>query len=202
MPEHARTLGRSRRRRRALTAATLAVAGAWLALACVIAEPQSELPRIPIVRPLIVRGEVVPPAARVLSGFPAKVVVPVELVDPTSTIEWRAYLDFDTITGDGVLASGRSSFEPGAADAGVRVLEVQLPPPQDVERCHVLEFVVAYAFRGDFGSPASRLPDVRGGDSVAWIVSPGGDVAGCPVADAGAIFEEAGPVDAGEGGGG
>ncbi len=162
-----------------LAAATCALA------ACIIAEPPSELPALPEFRPTIVRDSVVPTANAIVGVFPEKFVVPVELVDPSVSFSWRAYVDYNPITGEGLSDFG--TIAPGGSPARVRVLEVPLRPPLDLQRCHVIEFLVAQRFfgEGETAGVGAHTPRDPGGDSVTWYFSPGGDLRGCPVVDAG-----------------
>jgi hypothetical protein len=182
-------------------AALLAFVASASLFACIIAEPVSDLPVLPSFRPVIVRSSTVPQPSAVLGVFPDKFVVPVELVDPGVTLSWRLYVDYNPITGEGLV-----SFEDGlratSADR-TRVLEVQTGPRPDPSRCHVVEFIVAQQFQvpGGLGGKNARTPvDPPGGDAVTWIYSPGGDLRGCPVADAGvpdARLPDAGDAEGG-----
>ena len=184
----------SRGRRAVVTRWALAAAALGIT-ACIIAEPPTDPPRLPLARPTIVRGSVVPPASQVLGRFPAKFIVPVELFDPTATFEWAAWIDFNPATGAGLEFFGTSEFEQANTVGRVRTIEVPLLRPAD-DRCHVIEVVVALRFAGQDGIGA-HAPLEPGGDIVTWFYSPSGDLAGCPVLDAG--IEPIAP-DAGDGG--
>lgn len=187
---------------RALRGVTVS-AGAIAVLAfsaCIIAEPVSEITQLPSFRPIIVRSSAVPVSNAILGAFPAKFVVPVELVDPSVTFGWRLYIDYNPVTGEG-LDSYADSL-PGAGDAGIRVLEIQTTTPADLTRCHVVEVLVAQEFqdRGEFRGKNAHTPvDPPGGDSITWIYSPSGDLTGCPVPDAGVAVPRDAGLDA-EGG--
>ena len=181
--------------RLALRAAALGSACLCVAMgaACIIAEPVSDLPRLPSFRPIIVRSSVVPPPSAVLGNFPEKFVIPVELVDPSVPIAWRLYIDYNPITGEGLR-----EFKDPPADGGVnpatlqrvRLLEISTLPPSDLSRCHVVEFLVAQSFLGNAeleGKAAHSPREPPGGDGVTWFYSPTGDLRGCPVADAGVV---------------
>ncbi len=164
---------------------------------CIIADTPEDLPTLPVFRPTILHGSVVPPDNRVLRSFPDKFVVPVELVNPTVTFPWRAFVDYDPKTGEGISDFGTSSFDPASADGGVRTLEISLQSPSDLGRCHLIEILVAHGFRGDFGGAPAHTPDAVGGDSVSWFFAPGGDVQRCPTFDAGPDLDaDAGATDA------
>ena len=61
--------------------------------------------------------------------------------------------------------------------------------------------VVALGFLGSDQVPEAHTPNSRGGDSVAWFYSPAGDLAGCPVHDAGPFADGGFPAaDAADGG--
>ena len=175
-------------------AAALAVGPVGLVCdGCIIAEPQAELPRVPEVRPRIARGASVPPASQVLRSWPEKFVVPIELVDPAATFQWRVYVDYDESTGDGFVNGDTSSAEPGSLDGGLRVIEVQVPAPLDADRCHTIEMLVALRFRGDFGSEgrSAHTPEQPGGDSLTWLYAPSGSLEGCATVDAAPLFVDA-----------
>ncbi len=152
---------------------------------CIIADTPDDLPKLPVFRPTILHGSVVPPDNQILRSFPERFVVPVELVDPTATFQWHAFIDYDPVTGDGISDVGTSSFDPASADGGVRTLEISLQSPSDLSRCHLIEILVAYGFRGDFDGRQAHTPNAIGGDSVSWFFAPNGDVQRCPTFDAG-----------------
>jgi hypothetical protein len=54
-----------------------------------------------------------------------------------------------------------------------------------LDRCHVVEIVVALRLNSVKDPKNAHTPDDPGGDSVTWFFSPSGDFAGCPVLDAG-----------------
>ncbi len=166
----------------ALSALSIAVADA-----CLIAEPPGELPRSPRRRPVIVTSALAPQNSSVLSTFPARFIVPVELYDPTVLFEWSAFVDFNPLTGDGLKAIAQSPFEPANFDGRYRILEVPIPVPLDLDRCHVIEIVVALnlqAVETNDGRVA-HTPREPGGDNAIWFYSPTGDLQGCPTLDAG-----------------
>lgn len=154
-----------------------------LVTSCIIAEPPTDPPRLPLARPTIVRGSVVPAASSVLGRFPDKFIVPVELFDPTVTFEWAAWIDFNPATGEGLEFFSTSEFEQANTVGRVRTLEIPLRAPAN-DRCHVVEVVVALRLAGQQGVGA-HAPLDPGGDVVTWFYNPSGDLAGCPVLDAG-----------------
>jgi hypothetical protein len=186
--------GRTRR------AATLAGGASAVVIAlaigaCVIADPPSDLPTLPARRPTILRGSVVPTTSAVLSRWPDKVTVPVELSDPRSTIWYTAFVDYNPATGEGLDGEPTSSrFEPASTRGNVRILEIPITPPIriDESRCHVIEVVVALRLKATTDPKNAHTPDEPGGDSVSWFFSPGGNLAGCPVLDAGIAEVEGG----------
>ncbi len=152
---------------------------------CVIADPPGDLPQLPETRPTILRGSVVPSSSAVLGRWPAKFTVPVELVDPRVTFLYSAFVDFNPINGAGIDgAPNRSEFEPGTSEGRVRTLEIPITTPS-LDRCHVVEVVVALRFIANTDGKSAHTPDEPGGDSVTWFFSPTGDLSGCPVLDAG-----------------
>jgi len=173
-------------------ASPVLAAGAAIALllgsqdACVLVEPSGDLPRIPATRPTIVRGSVVPSASLVLATFPAEVIVPVELSDPTLPFEYAAFIDYNSATGEGlVVPPTKSIFEPSNTTSRTRILSVALTAPADLERCHVIEVVVALRLESDKSAQTSHTPTEPGGDIVTWFYNPRGEVGGCPALDAG-----------------
>lgn len=167
---------------------------------CIIAEPPTDAARLPVARPTIVRGSVVPPASSVLGRFPSTFIVPVELFDPTATFEYAAWIDFNPATGEGLEFFSTSEFQQANTQGRVRTLEIPLRAPPD-DRCHVVEVIVALRLAGQSGTGAHAALD-PGGDIVTWFYNPAGDVAGCPVLDAGIGTTPADAsvdVDAGDG---
>ncbi len=168
------------------------VATTAMAFSCVIADPPTDLPTLPLMRPTILRGSVVPSVSAVLGRWPDKFIVPVELVDPRVTINYAAFVDFNpalpTVGIDGPVLS--SAFELGTTQGRVRTLEVLITEPS-LDRCHVVEVVVANRLE-PINALTAHTPPEEGGDSVLWYYNPSGDLAGCPVLDAGI----AGPSDA------
>jgi hypothetical protein len=158
--------------------------------ACVLAEPVGDLPRSGQQRPTIVRASVVPSPTAVLGTFPDKFIVPVELADPTVTFQWAAFIDFDPTTDTGLQLYADSTFEAASLSGRTRLLEIPIPAPQDLERCHVIEVVVALQLESTTRPREAHTPRLGGpgGDSVTWFYSPGGDLAGCP-----ALVIDAGP---------
>jgi hypothetical protein len=172
---------------RRLAIVACAVAPAWLlASACILAQSPAPLPVLPDMRPTIQRTAVVPSASRVLLSFPPEFVVPVELLDPSRTFEWRVFIDYDPLSRTDAVLDGRSDPDPADASVPVRRVTFSIEPP-DLEQgraeCHVVEFLVAYSFRGS----TAHAPDPTGGDSVTWFYNPSGDLSGCPSFDGGAL---------------
>jgi hypothetical protein len=169
--------------------------------ACVLAEPVSDLPRPAQQRPTIVRSSVVPSPNLVLGTFPDKFIVPVELADPTVTFQWSAFVDFDSTQDTGLQLFGDSVFETASLSGRTRVLEIPIPAPSDLDRCHVIEVFVALQLESTTSPRGAHSPKQGGpgGDGVTWFYSPGGDLAGCPtlVIDAGADAESDGGGDGG-----
>jgi hypothetical protein len=196
-----RDVGRLRRAFRVGVAAATCAIVATAVHGCLIVEPPGELPRVPERRPIIVKGSLVPTNGNVLGTFPDKFIVPVELSDPTATFQWSAFVNFNPLTGDGLVLVEESIFEPQNYDGRYRVLEVPIPPPLDLDRCHVVEIVVALRLLAStFEVPkAAHTPQEPGGDSAIWFYSPTGDLRGCPVLDAG---PDAALVDAADAEGG
>lgn len=176
----------------------LAAVVALAVTSCIIAEPPTDSARLPVTRPTIVHGSVVPSASSVLGRFPSTVIVPVELFDPTVTFEYAAWIDFNPATGEGLEFWSTSEFQQANTTGRVRTLEIPLRAPSD-DRCHVLEVIVALRLAGQSGTDAHAALD-PGGDIVTWFYNPSGDPGGCPSLDAG--IDAATPdaaTDAGDG---
>jgi hypothetical protein len=170
----------------AITLAALAVAVAGGA--CVIADPPSDLPQDSPPPPLIVKGSVVPSPSQILGVWPAggSFVVPVQLEDPKKSIFYSVFVDYNPLTGEGI--DGRSpvesDYQPGTDFGNIRTLHINITTPSP-DRCHVVEVVVAFQFKGTNDARNLHSPNEQGGDSVNWFFNPSGDLAGCPVLDAG-----------------
>jgi hypothetical protein len=189
----------SLRRRFAAFAAKAACVGLIALLAsCILGEPTGDLPKRPASRPTILRDRLIPSATNVVGTWPPNFIVPVELADPTASFEWAAFVDFNPRTDEGLQLAGVSTFEQSNVTSAERDLEIPIPVPTDLGRCHVIEVVVALALESLDNPSTAHTPRPPGGDSITWFYSGSGDLAGCPVLDAGL---EAGRLDdAGEGG--
>ncbi len=176
--------------------ALLAVGG--VVGACVLAEPATNLPTLPDLRPTIVRGSVVPTASAVLATWPAKFIVPVELIDPRETIVWAAFVDYNSVANSGFDSFSRSTYEASSTSDNIRLLQIPITQPSS-DKCHLVEVVVAKNLNTSFAQTA-HTPLEPGGDIVSWFYNPSGDLDGCPSVDAGfAPVADAG-ADAGDGG--
>lgn len=167
--------------------------------ACVLAQSTGDVPQLPESRPTILHQSVVPSTSAILTRFPpGGFVVPVEMSDPKVDLAWAAFVDYNPLTGVG-LVNGPTSIQPDRASltTRVRTLTVTVPEPIELGRCHVIEIIVALRFRSTLDNKNAHTPDEPGGDSVTWIYNPSGDVNGCPTLDAGL---EASANEAGEGG--
>lgn len=183
----------------------LAVAGFALitaGAACFIAEPPAEAPRLPDMRPTILHGSVVPPPSRILTRFPREFVVPVELLDPSTSFQWQVFVDYDPFERSSAALGDESIVDPTRPEETVRPISFTLDPPSldpGLRVCHVIEFIVARGF-----SFSPHTPDARGGDSVVWFYNPTGDLSACPAYDGGVSSDGGndgdGGVDAGGGG--
>jgi hypothetical protein len=203
-----------RRIRSALPAVVLTsacIATLSVQYACILAQPSGELPRIPESRPTIVHASVVPSTSAVLTQFPSTLVVPVELADPNVEFEYVAFIDYNPLTGDGLVEEPRHSvYEVSNNSANTvgrtRTLTILLPDPPETDRCHTIEVIVALrlASDGDLTGNAKlrHTPLPPGGDSATWFYNPSGDLGGCPTLDAGIDAGADADADAGPGEGG
>jgi hypothetical protein len=167
--------------------------------ACILAQPSGQVLRIPETRPTILHASTVPSETLILTRWPQTFVVPVELIDPTVRIAYAAFIDFDSLNNDGLVAQpSHSDSEHANTVGGIRTLTVAMPEP-DPGRCHKVEIVVALRLASENDAKNSHTPDAPGGDIATWFYNPSGDLGGCPALDAGidASFDAA---DASEGG--
>ncbi len=155
--------------------------------ACVIAQSSGDVPRLPETRPTIVHPEVVPPTGGILTRWPAFFTVPVELSDPTATFSYAAFVDYNPLTGSGLVVSENVPYDQQSLATRVRTIEIAIPQDRQstTDRCHVIEVVVALRFNASTDPKNAHTPAAPGGDSVTWIYNPGGDPGGCPRLDAG-----------------
>ena len=194
-----------------ITAVLACLAAVCVQDACVLAEPSGALPRLPDARPTIVHASVVPPTSAVLTTLPTDTafLVPVELIDPTAEIAYAAFVDYNPSTGAGLITSppGHSEFEVANTTGRTRLLTVPITPPDtspsqqiDLNRCHVIEIVVALRFDSESNPFSIHTPGPPGGDIVTWFYNPSGDLGGCPsLAIDGGVDAKA-DSEAGEGG--
>jgi len=154
--------------------------------ACVLAQSTGDVPRLPETRPTILHQSVVPSTSAILTRFPEFFIVPVEMSDPKVDLASAAFVDYNPLTGDGLVDGPRATQSDLASlTTRVRTLTVTVPEPTELGRCHVIEVVVALRFRSTTDPKNAHTPDEPGGDSVTWIYNPSGDVNGCPTLDAG-----------------
>jgi len=154
--------------------------------ACVLAQSSGDVPRLPETRPTILHQSVVPSTSAILTRFPEFFIVPVEMSDPKVDLASAAFVDYNPLTGDGLVDGPRATQSDLASlTTRVRTLTVTVPEPTELGRCHVIEVVVALRFRSTLDPKNAHTPDEPGGDSVTWIYNPSGDVNGCPTLDAG-----------------
>lgn len=169
--------------------------------ACILAASSGDLPRLPESRPTVWHASVVPTTSLVLTRWPREFIVPVELADPTATVVYASFVDFNPATGEGLDGRPRRSvFEAANTQGRIRTLTVPIGEPADLNQCHVVEVIVALRLKSDNDPKNAHTPDEPGGDVATWFYNPNGDLGGCPALDAGidAPFDAA--ADAGEGG--
>ncbi|MFO0739725.1 MAG: hypothetical protein U0270_27755 [Labilithrix sp.] len=174
--------------------ALLAVAG--IVGACVIADPPTELPTAPALRPIILRATAVPPTTGVITSWPDRFIIQVQLSDARETIYASYYVDYNPATDEGYVDTIPSTPSSGTNDP-VRQIEFAIAEPSR-DGCHTVEVVVARVFSRSQHTPASA----DDGDTITWFYSPNGDLAGCPVVDAGLSPDAAAlsALDGGDGG--
>jgi hypothetical protein len=164
--------------------------------ACILAQPSGELPHLPETRPTILHASTVPSETSVVTRWPQTFIVPVELTDPTVRVVYAAFLDFDALTGDGLVDINNSDFVQANTVGRTRTLTVAIPEPD--RRCHKVEVVVALRLAGETDGKNSHTPAEPGGDISTWFYNPSGDLDGCPALDAG--IDASPDADASEGG--
>jgi hypothetical protein len=192
--------------RRVLAVTAVAIGSAVVVLqdACVIASPSGDLPRLPDSRPTIVHSSLVPTTSAVLTHFPSTFSVPVELSDPTVDFVYAAFIDYNPLTGEGLVDVPRDSLftaanaEPGRTGL-IRTIKVNIPAPSDLGACHRIEIIVALRLNRRDPKNAHTPEEPPGGDIATWFYNPNGDLGGCPSLDAG-IDAELDAAEAGEGG--
>lgn len=165
--------------------------------ACILAQPSGELPRIPESRPIIIRASAVPPTSAVLTRWPvdSTFLVPVELADPNVEFKYVAFIDYNPLTGDGLVEDPRPSVYEVSNNSSnsvgrTRTLTILIPERLAApDRCHTIEVIVALHFASDgdlTGDPKLRhTPLAPGGDIATWFYNPNGGLDGCPQLDAG-----------------
>jgi hypothetical protein len=165
------------RRALGIVATTLVVP----AVACELADPPASVPPTPLAPPEIDHELVVPPVTAILAAWPEEFDVPILVLDPSVTVEWEAFVDYDPLSGgQPYVPLGEVGPGQDVDDAGERVLVAHIPPPADLTSCHTLEILVALGF------DENHTPNSVGGDSVTWFYSPTGSLDGCPIFEAGA----------------
>lgn len=159
---------------------------------CLIAESPADFPEQPTERPTIVQSRVIPTTEKVLASFPtAGFVVPVKLLNPEQTFQWRVFVDFDPLSANsqdrpaagGKSEAGKEDLAPADARNGIRRIEFDIAAPDD-EVCHTIEFLVTSASFASNDARTIHNVDPLLSDQITWIYSPGGDLAGCKVQDA------------------
>ena len=195
---------------RRILSAVVAVATVGLCVAtisvqdgCVLAEPPGELRRIPESRPTIVHASLVPSTSAVLTRFPSTFIVPVELADPNVEFSYSEFIDYNPLTGEGLVEAPRRSVYEASNNTSntigrTRTLTIAIPPPLETDRCHTIEVVVALRLKSETDPKNAHTPDERGGDIATWFYNPNGDLGGCPTLDAG--IDASTDTDAAEGG--
>jgi hypothetical protein len=154
--------------------ASSAVAG-LITLASCLADPPPDLPPLPQHAPIVLLDCTQPPVNEILTQWPDKFAICVELLDPQQLIEVHAFIDYP---GDPVPKYAPPPFQGLAlrADGGIveRVFEIGFDAP-DPSTCHDVEIIVASGFTNDL-----HTPNALGGETVHWIYNAGGGPNGCP----------------------
>jgi hypothetical protein len=181
----------------------LVCGGAALLAGCLMTATVPDLGTVTEARPFILREAVDPRTDRILTEFPEEFLVPVAVDGPSSTFQWRVYVDLDrkaASDSSGTLfeIAQTSESTPLSAEA-IRRIRFSLPKPQVVGGgCTLVQMYVARAFddrRFPQTSPAAGPPDM-----VSWLVATGPN--GCEgiAADAGSDAGPQGDAGASDGG--
>lgn len=188
-----------------MRAGVLVVLGASLLAGCLMTATVPDLGTVTEARPFILREAVYPRPERVLTEFPSEFLVPVAVDGPSSTFQWRVYVDLDrkaSSDSSGTLfdIAQTSEATPLSADA-IRRIRFSLPSPQAVGGgCTLVQMYVARAFDDRrFPQTASTAgpPDV-----VSWLIATGENGCAGVLPDAGAgsdagLGGDASPSDGG-----
>ncbi len=120
--------------------------------------------------------------------------MPVELADPTIEFRYASFIDYNPLTGDGLVEEAATSVYEVSNNSSntvgrTRTVTITIPQPLETDRCHTIEVVVALRLASDgdlTGDPKLRhTPLAPGGDIATWFYNPSGDPGGCPSLDAG-----------------
>jgi hypothetical protein len=154
--------------------------------ACVLAQPSGDVPRLPESRPTIIHPLLTPSTSSVLTYWPPSFGVPVELVDPTVPFWYVSFVDYNPNNPTQAADGPRSSlFDVSNTTDRTRNLTVTIPAPLDLDRCHVIEVIVALRLNATTDPKNQHTPDAPGGDIATWFYNPSGTTGGCPSQDAG-----------------
>jgi hypothetical protein len=161
------------------------------AASCFLADPPPALPTIAAMSPTILTSSVVPPLGIITNWDSGDIsfVVPVSVIDPTSSVAW-AFVE-DDMTAAAVLLSTRQAMM--TVDGGtIQTIDFDSPAPSKTA-CHTITAYVGLS-GGDFQNVSLEegIPGVQCSlcEHVTWIFDPSG-VGGCPVYDAGGIPDSA-----------
>lgn len=162
---------------------------------CLMTATVPDLGTVTEARPFVLRDAVDPRPERILTALPDQFLVPVAVNGPTSTFQWRVYVDLDrkaASASSGTLfdIGQTSAAEPLSADA-IRMIRFRLEAPTEVGAgCTLVQFYAARSFddrRFPLTSPAAGPPD-----TVSWLVASGPDGCAGVLPDAGAATDDAG----------
>lgn len=181
----------------------LVCGGAALLAGCLMTATVPDLGTVTEARPFILRESVDPRPERILTEFPEEFLVPVAVDGPSSTFQWRVYVDLDrkaASDSSGTLFEIAQTSEATSLSAdAIRRIRFSLPTPQVVgEGCTLVQMYVARAFddrRFPQTAPTAGPPDM-----VSWLIATGPN--GCEgiAADAGSdsgLASDAGASDGG-----
>lgn len=166
---------------------------------CLMTSTVPDLGTVTEARPFILRDAVDPRPERILTAFPKEFFVPVAVNGPTSTFQWRVYVDLDRKAAS--AASGAlfdiwqtSEAEPLSSDA-IRRIRFSLDAPTQVGAgCTLVQFYAARSF--DDRSFPGTSPTAGPPDSVSWLIATGPEGCADVLPDAGVSQDAGASADA------
>jgi hypothetical protein len=155
-------------------------------VSCVLLDPVPELPKLPASAPRIEK-ELLDPRQGVRHEMPDHFVVPIRRLDPTQTLYWKLFVDWDPDRRDPPIDSDKIDGSPDGLN--LIVVTAHLNGAVETTRMHTFEFVVAPDLLD------TRISDPNLTDSVQWTYDPTPEM---PPFDAAVLEAGEGGADAGD----